>query len=249
MVQALLNSVVFQLAFLLLCPPAVEAAHPTFPKQKGPEVNYIWTSPYQPIIAAYPIMEGGSPRSGWSEEECLRNVGVTQYIYALIDYALVYPSVFVNKKIQGEAIAYLKFSPEGRFLPDQSSVKGDEYLRSYVWQVLKKTLRKKLPNPLLSYTGNLSVRAHFKFELTMQDDAWLAERKNIIAGNTLVFYRNVYESKSTIKMGPVSGNVFSLVQGEPTVNFDMIGLGWMVYYWVKGKKQPNPLDKYKDQNP
>ncbi len=157
-----------------------------------------------------------------------------QDLYKKIDEKLVYPSILVERRLQGTVNVSLLITPEGSI--DWSSVRingGSKYLRLYIVRVLREVFLVPLDKRILRKAHlPIQVDLSMKFSISENSKGTNAELENYIMGQVLTFSRIGHRSVMEWKLGPlrgmfpiphasvdILGTVDEVVNGDPLVRY------------------------------
>lgn len=157
-----------------------------------------------------------------------------QDLYKKIDEKLVYPSILVERRLQGTVNVSLLITQEGSI--DWSSARingGSKYLRLYVLRVLREVFLVPLDKRILRKAHlPIQIDLSMKFSISENSKGINAELENYIMGQVLTFSRIGHRSVMEWKLGPlrgifpipyasvdILGTVDEVVNGDPLVRY------------------------------
>lgn len=187
----------------------------------------------------------GSPwGSGGKDLARLKDYLKMERLKERIEAKLVYPRVLAKRQMQGTVNARLVVDSVGECQWDLSQVNSSQiYLRVYVFTLLKELCREKLvlerqsgQTIATAQTRNLDLS--FRFEITENNEDYLRDNQQVIAGNVLFFYRNSHQSLGDWHLGPLKG---FLALGA-SIDFE-----WIKENWDRLVNGLDPLQPYRPQ--
>lgn len=184
-----------------------------------------------------------NPSAPWGQGagtfERVEDLTLFQRLFQKIDSSLSYPGVLSRHKIEGTVNARFVLAQNGSCDWKHTQILGtDPYLRLYVLDLLKRICSENFSR-YLNGRMTTNVDLSFTFAVSENGSKDYRDERQMIVGNTMLFFRNHHHSVLEWELGPFRG-MFPIPAAY-------LNIQWIQENWERLIENKDPIKEFKKE--